>query len=462
MSASSSRSSQRSEPWETQQPFLERLYNDALQNYEGRSQLEGAEGVEQNLFDRAMSDVQSGGSDVLQGLGNFLTGSLGASSGGNPYLDTIGQAGSGWNPYIGANNSYVGANNPYIGGIQQASGGSNPYLSAIGQAGSGWNPYIGASNTGIEGVENASSAANPYIGAVAGAGAQQNPYLANVARYGAQNPWLDRTFDRASQSVSDQFNRDVIPGLNSTFGSAGRTGGGLHGQTFTDAAGQHGDTLNNLATDIYGGAYESDANRRLQRDVTAGQLGEAERARNLLGTSSAAGFSDSALDRLLRGATSAAGFRAQDLNRSSGLYGQGLDRNLQAALGQAGFASGDADRQLQGAASAAGFGAQDLSRSSGLASQDLDRSSGLFGQGLDRFLRAALGQADYASGDANRNAGLVSTYENLQRQNRNDLASFANPMGRYLRDFQSLISPALMQSSGSGSSKGFGLPSITA
>ena len=324
MSFGSTRQSQSSEPWKTQQPYLEAGYSRANQLYEGRPQIAGTEGLEQSLFDRALAEVQSGGSPVVQGLGNFIQGSLGSTAGGNPYLDAVGEAGSGWNPYIGSS--------------------------------------------------------NPYLGDIQNAGQYGNPYLDNVAAYGDQNPWLDKTFDRASQSVSDRFNQDVIPGINATFGSAGRTGGGLHGQVFGDAAGQYGDALNNLATDIYGGAYESDANRRLQRDV------------------SVAGFGESA-----------------------------LNRNLQAQTTAAGFGAGD-----------------------------LDRSSRLYGEGLDRYLAAALGQADLASGDADRTAGLVGTYENLINQGVDRLGSFANPEGRYLNDYLSQIAPALIQSSGSSSGMNFG------
>lgn len=79
-----------------------------------------------------------------------------------------------------------------------------------------------------------------------------------------ENPYLDQTFGRASDAVTERFNEAVLPGLNATFSSAGRTGGGLHQQALTGAAGELGDTLGGLATDIYGGAYEGDRNRAIQ------------------------------------------------------------------------------------------------------------------------------------------------------------------------------------------------------
>ena len=94
---------------------------------------------------------------------------------------------------------------------------------------------------------------------------------------GQQNPYLDQTFDRASDAVSQRFNENVIPGLNASFGSAGRTGGGLHAQSLADASGQYGEALGGLATDIYGGAYENDQNRQLGY---AGLVPGYEQARN--------------------------------------------------------------------------------------------------------------------------------------------------------------------------------------
>ena len=88
---------------------------------------------------------------------------------------------------------------------------------------------------------------------------------------------------------------------------------------------------------------------------------------------------------------------------------------------------------------------------------------------LDRALQGATTQAGVYGDDQNRDlqrqldaADRVAGYEAGQDQNLAQLADFANPAGRYLREFQSTILPALIQSSGSSSSKGFGLPSITA
>lgn len=69
----------------------------------------------------------------------------------------------------------------------------------------------------------------------------QNPFL-----QGGANPYLDATFNQAAQS-----SRNV---LESEFARSGRN--------INAAAPARADMLSNLATNIYGGAYENDANRR--------------------------------------------------------------------------------------------------------------------------------------------------------------------------------------------------------
>ena len=446
MGFNSSRQSQSSEPWSAQQPYLQNLFSRAEGYYQNRPSVAGTEGLEQSLFNRAQGEVQGGGSPVEQALGQFLGSSLVGRGGYNPYQGAVGEAAGASNPFAGAGNPIAGISNPYTQGILNAGGRSNPFAGALGGHVNRSNPYIG-------GIEAASGAANPFVGNILGAGGAENPYVSNVAQYGAENPWLDRTFDRASQSVSDRFTKDVIPGVNATFGSAGRTGGGLHGQVFADAAGKHGDTLNNLATDIYGGAYENDARRRLQRDVSTAQFGESALGRALQAATAASGFADAGLDRRLQGALGAAGFGASD-----------LDRSLRAATTGADYAGQDLDRGLRAALGAGGFGAQDLDRAGQLYGRDLDRSTNTYRDDLNRALEGATSQAGFAGDDLYRNlqqrlgaAGLVGQYEGLQDRNVNNLASFANPEFRNLRDFQSLINPALIQSQGSGSSSGFSL-----
>lgn len=80
---------------------------------------------------------------------------------------------------------------------------------------------------------------------------------------GDANPYLQDVVGRAS--------RDVMSGLNATFGGAGRTGGGLHQQAL-------GTALGDVATSVYAPAYEQERQRMSQAmfgapSLIQGQLG---------------------------------------------------------------------------------------------------------------------------------------------------------------------------------------------
>lgn len=82
-------------------------------------------------------------------------------------------------------------------------------------------------------------------------GASQNPYAAGANPYGSvNNPYLDATFNKAADSVQQR--------LGSQFAGSGRN---VEASRAVNA-----DELNNLATGLYGGAYENERNRGLSYD----------------------------------------------------------------------------------------------------------------------------------------------------------------------------------------------------
>lgn len=84
--------------------------------------------------------------------------------------------------------------------------------------------------------------ANPY-------GSASNPYANAANPYGSDtNPYLDATFNRAADSVQQR--------LQSGFAGSGRN--------IEAARPAAADELNDLATRIYGGAYDAERNRQLQ------------------------------------------------------------------------------------------------------------------------------------------------------------------------------------------------------
>lgn len=87
-----------------------------------------------------------------------------------------------------------------------------------------------------------------------------NAYNTKVLQGGFlnQNPYLDKTFDMASKRVGDAYRTGTAPQIAAQASLAGRYGSGAQRNTERDARNQFGDTLNNLATQIYGGAYNTE------------------------------------------------------------------------------------------------------------------------------------------------------------------------------------------------------------
>jgi hypothetical protein len=82
-------------------------------------------------------------------------------------------------------------------------------------------------------------------------GSAANPYASTANPYGSvNNPFLDATFNKAADSVQNR--------LESQFAGAGRN--------VSASMPANADYLSNLATQIYGGAYENERNRGLSYD----------------------------------------------------------------------------------------------------------------------------------------------------------------------------------------------------
>lgn len=82
-------------------------------------------------------------------------------------------------------------------------------------------------------------------------GTASNPYASTANAYGSvHNPYLDATFNKAADSVQNR--------LESQFAGAGRN--------VSASMPANADYLSDLATQIYGGAYENERNRGLSYD----------------------------------------------------------------------------------------------------------------------------------------------------------------------------------------------------
>lgn len=92
-------------------------------------------------------------------------------------------------------------------------------------------------------------------------------------QYLNSNPYLDSMFNAATRSVNTQYNNQVMPGINATFGSGGRTGSNAH-QTALDMANEnYGNTIGDMAANIYGGNYANERTNQLNSAMNMGNLG---------------------------------------------------------------------------------------------------------------------------------------------------------------------------------------------
>ena len=131
----------------------------------------------------------------------------------------------------------------------------------------------------------------------------------------SSSPYLDKTYDKASRKISDQ--------VGSMFSKAGRYGSAAHQGKLTE-------DLGDFATDLYGGAYQQDQNRRLN-------------AANAM----QAGF-DTDLSRRMNAA-----------NSIGNLYNQNYDRQLSAASGLDQAYQNERARQMQAMMGAGQLAAND-------------------------------------------------------------------------------------------------------
>lgn len=247
----SNKSKQTSEsaPWIGQQPFLsdvfgqaQNLYNQGVPGYYPGQTYTNFNPIQQQAMgatmQRAQGSPQEGqlasmlGQNMMQpqfNLGGVGSQASAAAGGVQPGQAMLSQAGG---PGIGAASQFARA-------------GSNPFMQQLLQQRGG----------------QLDPTAQSALQETAGGG-----FLGG-------NPYLDEQFKRASQGVTEQFNEATMPGINAAFGSAGRTGSGIQQEMVGEAQQQLGGALGNLATDIYGGAYDTERDRQLQSAQQLGQLG---------------------------------------------------------------------------------------------------------------------------------------------------------------------------------------------
>lgn len=99
-----------------------------------------------------------------------------------------------------------------------------------------------------------------------------NVISGNYLTQSAQNPYLAQMATAASQAARDQFLTSSIPGLSSRFGMSGRTGSPGMGSAYEQLSAGYGRGIADIATNIYGTAYENERQRQQEMAMFAPDL----------------------------------------------------------------------------------------------------------------------------------------------------------------------------------------------
>ena len=86
------------------------------------------------------------------------------------------------------------------------------------------------------------------------------------------NPYLADMVTAASQAARDQFLTSSIPGLSSQFGRSGRTGSPGMASAFENLSAGYGRGISDIATKLYGTAYENERQRQQEMAMFAPDL----------------------------------------------------------------------------------------------------------------------------------------------------------------------------------------------
>lgn len=215
--------------------------------------------------------------EAWKGIGSMAQGVIDRD--GNPTYQSQG--------FIGANNYLQGVVN---GTNSSAAGTLSQDQLAQGQSN-------GTYANGVQGQYN--RAVNQYQD-----GLQGTDFLNQTASGNYSNPYLDATFNQASQAVNANYLNNVVPTTNSTAQSAGRYGSNAHNTQMGADTAAFLNSQNNLATQIYGGAYSQERQN---------QVGAQSQQANLY-----QGSKDTTL-----GARMTAGNQGQQNNQFNATLGQG-------------------------------------------------------------------------------------------------------------------------------------------
>jgi hypothetical protein len=223
------------EPWDSEKPYLQGIYSEAKQLYHDTNT--DPLQVGQDPAARLSLAQDYLGFDPTQAGAAYGGGGLGAAI-------TSGQAG--FNPTQLAG--------------QQA---------LLGLAGSPQSPLYGLSGMGaaqqlLDPLGAQGRQAAGYYGSVLGGNSAPGQLLQQTATQGNSNPYLDAQYQAMVRPATQAFMTSVMPGIEGNFAKSGRYGSDAMAFNEQTAADSFGRSLSDSAANLYGNAYENDANRRLQ------------------------------------------------------------------------------------------------------------------------------------------------------------------------------------------------------
>jgi len=99
-----------------------------------------------------------------------------------------------------------------------------------------------------------------------------NVIAGNYLTPSTQNPYLKDMVEAASQAARDQFLTESIPGLSSQFGMSGRTGSPGMANAYNQLSAGYGRGIADIATKLYGTAYENERQRQQEMAMFAPDL----------------------------------------------------------------------------------------------------------------------------------------------------------------------------------------------
>lgn len=108
---------------------------------------------------------------------------------------------------------------------------------------------------------------------------QQMGYETASGQMLGQNPYLEDLATQAGEGLTRQFSEQVLPGLQSSFASAGRFGSGLQMEKQRQAARDLGEQLSQQRTQLYGQQY---GRERALQEAAQARIDPLERARQYM------------------------------------------------------------------------------------------------------------------------------------------------------------------------------------